>query len=470
MQVNGEYRSPVSRSGNGSLPARFRGTPWLELTDALLEQLRGRMSLLQPQAERRQLVADTLERLYQETNGRFPALPAPAQRDEFIRAFLSYDIIEELLDDPAVEDIIINSTNPIFVHRADDGLMKTDRRFQTTQELATFVKKLIVFAGRSEVDPINDVELIDIRGRVNIIQSPFGPQITIARGKTQPFTILQLIETGMLTEELAAQLWLYVEGLCVRPANIIISGGPGTGKTTLLNALLSFIPWKDRVVIIEDTLELNTTFLENCARLESCRRVTTPDLVRNSLRMRPERILVGEVRGVEARDLMTTMNLGKYCMGTLHASSSRETILRLQNEPMHVPPVLVSLVDVFVILRKLNTEGKIRRVVNELAETSGMEHQTVLLSTVWSYHHAQDEHVEDLPSSTYRDHLAIESGRTARQIMEETSRRADVLRRMRESGRFPDIAAVSQFCQLYSDQPDEALRQLGATPTGLAHR
>ena len=449
---------------NGREPRRFRDPQWLELADALLERLRGRISLLEPRQEREQLAAAALDSLCQQRDGRCPPLATPELRRAFLQTFLSYDLIEELLADPAVEDIVINSTNPIFVHRTDDGLTKTDVRFETARELAVFVKKLIVFAGRSEVDPINDVELFEIRGRVNIIQSPFGPQITITRGKAAPFTILQLIETGMLTVELAAQLWMYVEGLRVRPANLIISGGPGAGKTTLLNALLSFLPWKDRAVVIEDTLELNTQFLETCARLESCRRVKTPDLVKNSLRMRPERIVVGEVRGDEARDLMTAMNLGKYCLGTLHASSARETILRLQNEPMCVPPVLVSLVDVFVILRKLNREGKVARVVSELVETAGMEQQVVLLSTVWSYDHQERQVVERAPSSTYRDHLATESGRTPSQIMEETARRAEILARMRESGRFPDIAAVTQFCQRYSEQPDEAPRELGLAP------
>jgi len=332
-----------------------------------------------------------------------------------------------------------------------------------------FVKKLLVFGGRLEEDPINDIELSDIRGRVNIVQSPFGPQITITRGKVQPLTILQLIETGMLTCELAAQLWMYVEGLRVRPANMIISGGPGAGKTTLLNALLSFIPRSEHIVIIEDTLELNTRFLENCSRLESCRRVKTPALVKNSLRMRPERILLGEVRGEEANDLMTAMNLGKYCLGTLHASTARETVLRLQNEPMNVPPVLVSLVDVFVILRKLNRDGKISRVVSELVETGGMEREIVLLSSVWSYDHTDREVQEQFPSSIYRDRLAAESGRTALQIMEETSHRAALLKRMQASGRFPDIAEVTAFCQLYSDQPEQALSALGATSRKLGN-
>lgn len=436
----------------------------LALTEALLARLRGRMTVVQSPAERYAAADEALNDLAAQLghNG-FPALATEAERRAFLDAFLQYDLLEEFLADPAVEDIMINATEPIFVHRTGEGLVKTDRRFATGRELDVFVKKLIVFGGRNEVDPINDLELQGIRGRVNIIQSPFGPQITITRGKPTPLTILQLIEQGTLSEEIAAQLWLYVEGLRVRPATLIIAGGPGTGKTTLLNALLSFIPSRERVVTIEDTLELNTGFLENCARLESCRRVRMTELVKNSLRMRPERILVGEVRGAEANDLMTAVNLGKYCMGTMHAPTARETILRLQNEPMNVPPVLVSLVDVFVILRKLNTAGQITRVVHELVETAGMERETVLLSTVWTYDPQRRVAVESLPSSSYRDRLALESGRSAARIMEETARRSRILRTMRESGRFRTIEAVTGLCRTYSDCPEEALRQLRLT-------
>ncbi|MBI3009862.1 MAG: CpaF family protein [Candidatus Omnitrophica bacterium] len=440
----------------------------LELTNVLLDRLRGRLTLIQPTQERFQIAFDALEVLYaQPHNGRFPSLTNPEMRRAFIHRFLLYDCIEEFLEDPSVEDIVINATNPIFLHRTQEGLVKTNKRIPSAAALVVFVKKLVVFAGRSEVDPINNLELFNIRGRVNIIQSPFGAQITITRGKPQPFTMLQLIHAEMLSHELAALLWMYVEGLRVRPANLIIAGGPGTGKTTLLNALLSFIPWQDRVVTIEDTLELNTTFIENCSRLESCRRVKTPELVKNSLRMRPDRILVGEVRGLEANDLMTTMNLGKYCMGTLHASSARETILRLQNEPMNVPPVLIPLVDVFIILRKRNRAGAIHRIVSEVVETSGMEQQVVLLSTVWNYDNEQQETVEFSPSSTYRDRLAAESGQSPMAIMQEIARRSKILKCLATQEGYSDIASLTKFCQLYSEKPDEAIRQLGIPPEAL---
>jgi len=443
-------------------------TRWLDLIEALLTRLRGRMSIIQPAAERYQLAASALQNLYEQPpSGRFPEFTSDEARQDFLQHFLSYGLIEEFLSDPSIEDIMINATGPIFVHRTGQGLVKTDARFTTTRELELFVMKLLVFAGHTELDPLNDVELADVRGRVNIAQSPFGHQITITRGKPQPLTILQLIESGMLTFTLAAQLWLYVEGLRIRPANLLISGGPGAGKSTLLNALLSFIPWEDRTVIIEDTLELNTVFLENCSRLESCRRAKTPDLVKNSLRMRPERILVGEVRGVEARDMMTAMSLGKYCMSTIHASSAREIILRLQNEPMNVPPVLVNLVDVFIILKKLNTEGRVQRVVSELVESGGMERQVVLLATVWSYDQAQHQVIEALPSSNYRDHLSKESGWPAPRIIEEAQRRAAILERMQATEQFTDIAAVTRFCQRYSTQPEATLRDLEAMP--IAH-
>ncbi len=443
-------------------PHPWSGESWLGLIESLLDRLAGRMHVIQTFPERQRLAEEALSSL--EAEGRVgslqSALADPLRRQSFLTAFLSYDQIEPLLADPLVEDIMINGTGPIFVHKAGQGAVKTGLHVDSEQALRTFVKKLLVFGGRPRLEPIMDLELVDLRGRANIVQSPFGPQITLTRARPAPWTILQLIEQQTISHRLAAQLWLYVEGMRIRPANLLIAGGSGAGKTTLMNALLSFIPREDRLVTIEDTLELNTSFLEHCSRLETTDDLSMASLVKNSLRMRPDRVLVGEVRGSEAQDLMTAMNIGKYCMGTLHASFARETVLRLEHEPMNVPSILINLVDVFVILRRLEVNGKVRRVVAEIAETAGMERDIVLLSPVWTYDHMWREVVESAPSSVFRDKLAAESGCTAAQIMKETSQRAEILARMQESGHFTDINTVTVFCQRYSEHPEEAIAEL----------
>lgn len=432
----------------------------IEIENAMLDNLAGKILLLQDPTRKREFIFKAFLEVYNSPQvQRFIKRYKDLNVDKFFEEFLSYGVIEEFLANPDVEDIIINFLSPIYIHKTKAGMVKTERNFSSQEELDLFIKKLIVFSGRKTISKINNVELSEIKGRVNIVYSPFGPQITITRAKERPLNIIDLIKNGTLNPELAAQFWLYVEGLGIKPANIIISGGPGSGKTTLLNALFNFMPPNQRVVVIEDTLELNTDLEENCSRLESDEQITLADLVKNSLRMRPDRVIVGEVRGREAQDLMTAMNIGKYCMGTLHASTARETVMRLENEPMNVPEVLINLVDVFVIMRRYNMNGRIQRVVGELVETAGMEEKKVLLSSLWSYDLPKLAFVETAVSSVYRDRIALISGRSPREIMHELKLRARIIKELLDRD-INDSRRITELFRRYSSNPKSVIEEL----------
>jgi len=440
---------------------------YLDLEKLVLQRLVGKMALMLTDDEREGLVKAVLEEVLNDEGKIFAECLVDADgKGSFIKKFLSYGIIEDLLYNADVEDIIINALKPIYIHHAQKGFIVTDKCFQTPKEFTNFIQKLLIFAGRKGYHKIANLELVNLAGRVNIIDSPLGSQLTITKAKMDPLSIIDLIRHGTMGYEAAGQLWLYLEGLSIRPANMIISGGPGTGKTTLLNALLSFIPEKDRLVVIEDTLELNTFLEDSCSRLETDDELTLSDLVKNSLRMRPERVIVGEVRGSEARDMITAVNIGKYCMGTMHALSARETITRLHNEPMNIPDALINLIDVFVILKRYHVKGKLYRVVDEISETSGMEASKVLLSHVFKYNYDQNRVCSVSPSTVYRDRLAQETGLTPRDIINETWVRASILKTL-DNKDIHTIKEVSTFCRYYALYPKEAMSKIGLDREGM---
>ncbi len=435
------------------------------LQSVLVDKLSGRFHLLQRHDERIELVNQGLKEFFLGDNkGRFKKdmeeLDDDRKRALFIQSFLSYGLLQELLSDINVEDVIINALNPVYIHHAEKGLICVDREFKSKEELDLFIKKLILFSGRTKFENIMNIELPNLDGRVNIIKSPFGPQITITKAKASPLSVLDLIKRGGMTYEVAAQLWLYLEGMSIRPANMIIAGGPGVGKTTLLNALFSFLPDTDRVVVIEDTLELNTNFMPSCSRLESGEDFTLADLVKNSLRMRPERIVIGEVRGSEAGDMITAANIGKYCIGTIHALSSREAIMRLQNQPMNIPKELVRLIDVFVVLKRYHVGGKVTRMVDEISETSGMEQEKVLLSQIYKYDYESNEIRQMSTSTVYRDKLAQQSGLIPKDLILEVQLRALLLKELAKRN-LTTLREVTLFCRAFSRDPDKAVNGLG---------
>ncbi|MDD5044564.1 MAG: ATPase, T2SS/T4P/T4SS family [Candidatus Omnitrophica bacterium] len=438
---------------------------FLDLQNEIIAKLAGKFNLMQGEEEKKTLILDALSAACGNLESKMvmekiKALETRDTREQFIKDFLSYGKIGPLLNDPDTEDILINSLNPIYIHTTSRGLVKTDFKFETSQELDIFIKKLIIFSGHSELAKINNLELPNIDGRVNIVFSAFGPHVTITKIKQIPMSIIDLISAGAMNYEMAAQIWLYMEGLSMRPTNIMISGGPGAGKTTLLNALLSFIPTNERLVVIEDTLELNTQLEENCARLECSDSLTLADLVKNSLRMRPDRIIVGEVRGKEAQDMITAMNIGKYCIATLHASTAREAILRLQSEPMNVPETLVGLIDVFIVMHKYQKGKTVQRVVSQIMETAGIQDKKVLLSHIWQYDSAEAEFEQVATSSIYRDNLAESAGLTSRQVMDEIAQRSRALKALKDKG-FHTMKDVTRFCRLYNNDPKKAFTEFG---------
>ncbi len=439
----------------------------LTLEAKVLDKLAGRINILQLYEEKERLITEALGEvctaLERKSNkDQLNILKNEQERKQLIKDILSYGIVGELLADPGVEDIIINALNPIYIHHCQKGFISTDKKFENQQELELFIKKLIVFSGHTGMKKIANLELSNIKGRVNIVLSPLGPQITITKANVEPMSIIDLIEKNTLTFDLAAQLWIYVEGLSVRPANIIISGGPGSGKTTLLNALFSFIPQSERTVVIEDTLELNTFSDESCSRLESDEQLSLAALVKNSLRMRPDRIIIGEVRGEEAKDLMTAVNIGKYCMGTIHASTSREAIIRMQNEPMNVPEILINLVDVFIIMKKFNYKDTVCRVIEEVSETGGMEQRTVLLSQLWKFDYEHKKIMEVSPSTIYRDRLSRATGLSPKEIMDEVKLRSRVLEIL-YNRKINTVKEITTFCRAYNRDAVGVLAKLGFT-------
>ncbi len=425
----------------------------IKLEERLLDQIKGNINFSQSLEAKEKAISDALlgfcdTGAAEEYSEGMNYLRADGARKEFLEELQSYGIIDPLLDNPQVEDIIINNTEPIYVHHARDGLIKTNVQFSSLRELDLLIKKILAFSGRSVLNKIDNIDLPGMRGRVNIIYSPFGPNLTIAKIKTQVFSVIDLIENGTLNSEIAALLWLFVEGLRIKPANILISGGPGSGKTVLLNALLGFIPSDQHLVVIEDSLELLTNWIGNVSRLESDDGFSLADLVKNSLRMRPERIVVGEVRGNEAQDMITAMNIGKYCMATIHASTVRETILRLQNNPMNVSETLVNLIDIFVVMKKIDTNGQVHRVCDEIAETSGLEQKMVLIAPLWEFDSASAMFRQRMTTTVYRDRLAEASGLSGRMILDEIKKRQDYLEHL-VAAKIRGIKDVCASCERY---------------------
>lgn len=318
-------------------------------------------------------------------------------RTELFHAVRKLDVLQELVDDPQITEIMINGPDRIFVER-NGRLTESGLYFDSREKLQNVIQQIVSDCNRvvNEASPIVDARL-ENGARVNVVLNPValnGPIVTIRRFPDNPITMEDLASFGSITKEVCE--WL--SRLVRAKYNIFISGGTGSGKTTFLNALSNYIPAKERIITIEDSAELQIRNISNIVRMETrnanvegCREITIRDLIKTSLRMRPDRIIVGEVRGGEAFDMMQCLNTGHDgSMSTGHANSARDMLSRLENMilmGMEIPLAAIrqqiaSGIDIIVHLGRLR--DKTRKVL-EIAEVCGYENGEIILSPLYRF-------------------------------------------------------------------------------------
>ena len=317
--------------------------------------------------------------------------------EEIFCSLRRLDVLQGFIDDPAVTEIMVNGAENIYIEQ-DGALKKAVCRFESKEKLQDVIQQIVAGCNRvvNEASPIVDARL-DNGARVNIVMDPValnGPIVTIRRFPDRPITMQDLIADSAISLEAAD----FLKGLVKAKYNILISGGTGSGKTTFLNVLSGYIPPEERIVTIEDSAELQLQGLGNVVSLETrnknmtgCGEITIRDLIRTSLRMRPDRIIVGEVRGAEAVDMMQALNTGHDgSMSTAHANSAGDLLFRLENMimmGMDIPLNAIrrqisSGVDIVVHLSRFRDRS---RRVEEIQEIIGFEKDTVLTQTLFAF-------------------------------------------------------------------------------------
>ncbi len=316
---------------------------------------------------------------------------------EIFDAIRRMDILQELVEEEEVTEIMINGTQGIFIERKG-RLFQWDKNFASKEKLEDVIQQIVAKCNRAvnEASPIVDARL-ENGARVNIVLAPValnGPIVTIRRFPSHPIGMTDLLAYGSLTQEAAQDLEKWVRA----GYNIIISGGTGSGKTTFLNALSQYIPSTDRVITIEDSAELQLQGIPNLVRLETrdskgegTTAITIRDLIRSSLRMRPDRIIVGEVRGSEAIDMLQALNTGHDgSLSTGHANSATDMLMRLETMvlmgmelPLNaVRRQIASGVDIIVQLGRLRDKS---RKVLEIVEITGYEDGEIVTRPLYQF-------------------------------------------------------------------------------------
>ena len=310
---------------------------------------------------------------------------------QIFSAYRGLDILDSILSDPSITEVMINGPDKIFVEK-NGRVSRIDAHFDDERRLEDIIQRIVAKAGRevSRSSPIVDTRLED-GSRVNIVLPPIslvGPVVTIRKFSKTPMTIERLIEYGSLTQEIADVLRVLVEA----KYNIFVCGGTGSGKTTFLNALSNYIPPDERVITIEDSAELQISHIDNLISMETRNanssgtgEIIIKELIKSSLRMRPDRIIVGEVRGEEALDMLQAMNTGHDgSLSTGHANSTKDMLSRLESmilqgaSGMPLPAIrgqISSALDIIIHLSRLRDHSRKTMEITEVLDLENGEYK-----------------------------------------------------------------------------------------------
>lgn len=316
-------------------------------------------------------------------------------------------LLDTIMTDDTITEVMINGPDNIFIEQYG-RLQKLDKSFESQRKLEDVIQRIVGMAGRevNQANPIVDTRLPD-GSRVNVVLPPIalcGPTMTVRKFSKTPMTIGKLIEYGSITREIAEKLELLVKA----KYNIFVCGGTGSGKTTFLNALSNYIPKDERVITIEDSAELQITSIDNLVSLETrnanssgAGQITIRDLIKSSLRMRPERIIVGEVRGGEALDMLQAMNTGHDgSLSTGHANSTSDMLSRLETMVLQgaaglpleaIKQQIASAVDIIIHLSRLR--DKSRRTM-EITEVLEYENGEIVLNPLYVFEEDENSTME----------------------------------------------------------------------------
>lgn len=327
--------------------------------------------------------------------------------EQVFSSIRGFGLLDLIIKDDTITEVMINGVDEIFIEK-NGRLKKLDQKFESERQLEDIIQRIVGLAGRevNQANPIVDTRLPD-GSRVNVVLPPIalkGPTVTIRKFSKNPMTIQKLIEYGSITPEIADVL----ETLVKAKYNIIICGGTGSGKTTFLNAVSNYIPHDERVITIEDSAELQIEGVENLVSLETRNAnssgvgaITIRDLIKSSLRMRPERIIVGEVRGAEALDMLQAMNTGHDgSLSTGHANSTKDMLSRLETMVLQgaeglplqaVRQQMASAIDIIVHLSRLR--DKTRKTM-EITEVLGYENNEIVLNPLYVFEEDENSTLE----------------------------------------------------------------------------